>query len=68
MLNSCEIIYKIAIYWWFGRTGNLRSYFQQEADKGGEQTVESDAYVIVSSTKTSGWGGLKVSLYGRKKK
>ena len=67
ILNHCEIKETIAIDHLFDRTGNLHSHQQQAADKGDEQTVESDADVSVSSTKTSGWSGLQTSLYGRQK-
>ena len=66
MLNNCDIIDTIARDKWFDRTVNLHSRHQPEAYKGGEQTEEIDADVSVSSTKTSGWSGLKISFHGRK--
>ena len=66
MLNNCEIQYNIARYQWFDRTVNVQSHHQQEKDKGYEQTVDSDADVSVSSTKTSGWSGFQISFHGRK--
>ena len=53
-------------YQWFYRTGNLHIHHQQAVDKGDEETVEIDTSVNVSSTKTSVWSGLQISLYGIK--
>ena len=66
MLNNFEIIDTIARDKWFDRTVNVHSRHQPEAYKGGEQTEEIDADVSVSSTKTSGWSGLKISFHDRK--
>ena len=66
MLNNCEIRNTIVRDQWFDRTGNLHIHLQQPSEKEYEQTVESYADVIVSSTKTSGWSGLQISLHGRK--
>ena len=53
MLNNREIKDTIARYQWFDRTGNMKSNHQEAKYNGGEQTVDSDTYVSVSSTKTS---------------
>ena len=54
MLKNCEIKYMTARDQWFDRTGNVPSHYQQVKYKGDEQTVDSNAYMSVSSTKTSG--------------
>ena len=66
MLNNREIKDTIARYQWFDRTGNMKSNHQEAKYNGGEQTVDSDTYVSVSSTKTSVQSGLKISLHGSK--
>ena len=67
ILNNCEIRYTIARYKWFDMTGNVHIRHQQALYKGDEQTVESDVYVRVSSTKKVGWGRFQISLHGKKK-
>ena len=52
MLNGCDIKDTIARDMWFDRTGNFQSHQQQEKEKGDKETVDSDVYVSVSSTKT----------------
>ena len=66
MLNNCEAIDTIARDKCFDRTGNVQSKNQQAKDKG-DKKVDSDTYASVSSTKTSFWSGLQISLHGRKK-
>ena len=66
MLDNCDIRGGIAIDRWFYRTGNSHSHHQQEAYTGDEQTVEGDADVSLSSTKTSGWRGLQIRFHERK--
>ena len=66
MLNNCKIRDTIARYQWFDRTVNMHSRQQQSADIGDEQTVESDAYVSVSSMKTSLWSILQIIFHGSK--
>ena len=56
----------IPTYHWFDSTGSVHSHSQQESEKGDEQKVNSDAYVSVYGTKTSGWVGLQISFHGRK--
>ena len=51
MLNNCDIRDTIEIYQWFDRIVNVQSNHQKEAEKGDQQTVESDTYVNVYSTK-----------------
>ena len=48
------------------RTGNVQSHHQQGKDKWYEQIVDIDTDLSVSSTKTSGWRGLQISLSGIK--
>ena len=66
MLNNYYIIDTIARYKWFDRTVNVQSHSQQASEKRDEQTVGNDVDVNVSSTKTSSWGGLQISLNGIK--
>ena len=66
MLNSFDIRATIERDQWFDRTGNIHNHRQQAADIGCEQTVESDADVSVSCTKTSDWCGLQISFNGSK--
>ena len=37
MLNNCKIIYTIAIYQWFDRTGNVHIHNQQAEERGDEK-------------------------------
>ena len=66
MLTNFKVRDMISKDTWFNRTDYVHSHHQQDEDKGYEQKVEMDADVSVSSTKTSGWRGLKISLYGIK--
>ena len=66
MLNNYETRYTISRDQWFDRTGNVHSNNQQALKKGDRKKVESDTDVSVSSTKTSGWSGLNISLHGSK--
>ena len=66
MLNNYDIIDTTERDQWSYRTGNVHSHHQQEAYRGDEQTMESDAYVSVSSIKTSCWSELQISLHGIK--
>ena len=66
MLNNCDIRNKIERDQWFYRTGNYQSCHQQAEYKGYEQTVDSDADMSLTSTKTSGWRGLNIILHGSK--
>ena len=66
MLNNSDIRDMISREQWFDRIVNLNGRRQQAADKGDEQTLEIGADVSVSSTKTSGWSRLKISLHGNK--
>ena len=66
MLNNFEIRDTIARDKWFDRTINVHSRHQQTTYKGDKQKVESDAYMSFSSTKTSGWSVLQISLDGSK--
>ena len=67
MLNNCDIIKTVARDQWFDRTVNAHVHHQQVAYKEDEQTVEIDTEVILSSTKTGGWSGLKISFHERNK-
>ena len=66
MLNNCDIRDTIEIYQWFDRIVNVQSNHQKEAEKGDQQTVESDTYVNVYSTKIRWWNGSQTSLHLRK--
>ena len=66
ILNNWEIKDTKSRYQWFDKTGNVQIHHQQAEYKGSEQTGDSDTDVSVSSTKTSGWGGLKISSHRSK--
>ena len=67
MLNNSGIKNTIARDQWFDRAVNVQSRHQPKKRKMGEQTVDSDANVSVSSTKTSGWSGSQIIFHGSKK-
>ena len=67
IFNNCDIRDNMERDQWFYRTGNLHSNHQQASEKGYKQTPESYADASVSSTKTSSWSGLQISLHGNKK-
>ena len=54
MLNNCDLGDTIERYQRSDRTGNVHSFHQKSAEKVFGQTVESDTYVSVYSTKTRG--------------
>ena len=66
MLNNHEIRDTIERYKCFDRTGDIKNNYQKEECKGNAQTVDSDTYVSVFSTKTSVWSGFQISLHGSK--
>ena len=65
-LNHFYINYTIASNKWSDRTGNVKSSHQQAKEKGGDQPVDSEAYMSVFSTKTSGRSGLQIIFHERK--
>ena len=67
MLNNCEIGDTMARDKRFYRIGNVQSNHQQETEKADEQTVESDTYVSVSSTKKAAGADYKSICMGANK-
>ena len=58
MLNNYDVRDTIERDKWYDSTGSVHIHHKQTEDKVDEQTVESDTYVSVYSTKASSWSGL----------
>ena len=66
MLDNHDIRYAVIRDQWFQRTCDVKNNYEQEKNKGDEQTADTNTNVSVFSTKTSGWSGLQIKLYGSK--